>query len=93
MKLLSILLLLVCSCTNEVEIEEPAKEVDPLPSVPETPKPTIQEARKVCRIVKSVTSIRDCKLYTFICEDGSEELYLQCNVHPVGVITNPPRPI
>ncbi len=90
MKLLYISLLLLVACATEVEPEESKPVIQQTP----VPKPApIQEVRKVCRIVKSVQQVRGCKLYTFTCEDGSEEMFLQCATLPMGEVTNPPRPI
>lgn len=90
MKVLCISFLLLAACAVESEPEEPKPDTQKV-VVPKTEP--IKEERLVCRIVKSVQQVKGCKLYTLTCEDGSEELYLQCATQPMGEVTNPPRPI
>lgn len=93
MKLLYISFIFIGACaadSTEPEQSAPAKE-KPVYHMP-TPEPR-EDNRVVCRTVKLVVTIKDCKLYTFTCEDGSEDMYLSCSTHPIGEITNPPRPI
>lgn len=85
-----ILFLVACSSSVETKELKPIEKKLPYHMVyPEPP----EDNRVTCRIIKSVVEIKDCKLYTFTCEDDSEELYLSCSIQPIGEITNPPRPI
>jgi hypothetical protein len=83
--------LLGCQQTQEVRVqwadsEPPPKKQVGTPSDP--PEPPV----KTCEVEREV-SVKDCHLYYFKCEDGSNDLAVLCEIQPIGHITNPPRPI
>lgn len=86
-------LLLITACGDNPENKNPEQQKDdgaqqtlkaPLPFSP----PNIKECA-----VSDTLQFKDCTVYTLICEDGSSELFANCHFKPIGIITNPPRPI
>lgn len=87
---LFLLLITSCSSNSEKEPDDQALEIkdNDAGKIQDSPQKNIQ----VCKMF-DVVKVRECKLYYFVCEDFSIEMALVCPTVPVGVITNPPRPI
>tara|TARA_B110000503_G_C6986650_1_gene345553 strand:- start:442 stop:720 length:279 start_codon:yes stop_codon:yes gene_type:complete len=87
-KYIFLLFLISCSANTEQEYPEPTTEV----KEPNRSQDASVKDKMDCKLF-DVVKVRECKLYYFVCEDFSIEMRLICPVTPVGVITNPPRPI
>lgn len=85
-----ILFSFILGCSSETpKPQEPIKKEEV--KIAE-PVPFVRAPIKHCEITKA-TKIRDCVLYELICEDGSTDMVMLCSIQPIGVITNPPRPV
>lgn len=82
--------LTLIGCTAEVQSppDPPAKQERKVVGTPTEPVRQV----KTCDVV-STEKVRDCILYHLMCDDGEPDMVLQCAIQPIGVITNPPRPI
>ena len=87
-KYIFLLFLISCSANTEKEYPEPIPEV----KEPNKSQDASANHKMICKLFDTV-KVRECKLYYFVCEDFSIENKLVCPIVPVGVITNPPRPI
>ena len=87
-KYIYLLFLISCSVNAEQEYLEPTSEV----KEPDKPQNSSEKNKINCKLF-DIVKARECKLYYFVCEDFSIETKLVCPFVPIGVITNPPRPI
>jgi len=77
MKRLTFLLVLLCSCGDDPEPQEPTvlvKTAAPMPRP--VPAPITV---KQCEVTK-ITIIKDCKLYDLLCDDGSTDMVFICPI-------------
>lgn len=91
LKNLCFMLFMVGCARSSEEVLPAAGESNP-PRVVGTPAPTPERPVKFCDVAKT-EKIKDCTIYFLECEDGSEELAASCEIHPIGYVTNPPRPV
>jgi hypothetical protein len=85
----ALVLLFLVSCAYGVD--------DPIPLPPEVfaPKtyvPAPKPRRVECEVVRVDKTNSGCTIYTLSCE-GELNFAVICDTKPIGVITDPPRPI